>query len=77
MTLMGLMVFQCLVFFLQSDVNTMTFADESGHIIYFGSDDHLCKVISPLDYLFCLLFSSSTILSKHDMAFLKSFRLVF
>ncbi|KAH7666883.1 WD repeat protein DCAF11/LEC14B protein [Dioscorea alata] len=27
-----------------SDVNTVTFADESGHIIYSGSDDHLCKV---------------------------------
>ncbi|KAL3626166.1 L14B [Castilleja foliolosa] len=28
----------------QSDVNAVCFADESGHIIYSGSDDHLCKV---------------------------------
>ncbi|KAM0947724.1 putative transcription factor WD40-like family [Dioscorea sansibarensis] len=48
MTLMGLMVFQCLVFFLQSDVNPVTFADESGHIIYSGSDDHLYKVAGVL-----------------------------
>ncbi|KAK6130426.1 hypothetical protein DH2020_035836 [Rehmannia glutinosa] len=27
-----------------SDVNAVCFADESGHIIYSGSDDHLCKV---------------------------------
>ncbi|XP_072998242.1 LEC14B protein-like [Typha latifolia] len=27
-----------------SDVNTVTFADETGHIIYSGSDDNLCKV---------------------------------
>ncbi|KAK9281382.1 hypothetical protein L1049_004282 [Liquidambar formosana] len=27
-----------------SDVNTVCFADESGHIIYSGSDDNLCKV---------------------------------
>ncbi|CAL1397071.1 unnamed protein product [Linum trigynum] len=28
----------------QADVNTVCFADESGHVIYSGSDDHLCKV---------------------------------
>ncbi|KAM1083516.1 hypothetical protein ACFX19_022309 [Malus domestica] len=28
----------------QSDVNTVCFADESGHLIYSGSDDNLCKV---------------------------------
>ncbi|KAL8515470.1 hypothetical protein ACS0TY_014239 [Phlomoides rotata] len=28
----------------RSDVNAVCFADESGHIIYSGSDDHLCKV---------------------------------
>ncbi|KAJ9696341.1 hypothetical protein PVL29_008523 [Vitis rotundifolia] len=27
-----------------SDVNTVCFADESGHLIYSGSDDSLCKV---------------------------------
>ncbi|KAL3827890.1 hypothetical protein ACJIZ3_016692 [Penstemon smallii] len=27
-----------------SDVNTVCFADESGHLIYSGSDDNLCKV---------------------------------
>ncbi|KAL1825900.1 hypothetical protein ACET3Z_012678 [Daucus carota] len=27
-----------------SDVNTVTFADESGNLIYSGSDDNLCKV---------------------------------
>lgn len=31
-------------FFLQSDVNTVSFADETGHVIYSGSDDSLCKV---------------------------------
>lgn len=38
-----LMVAICL-FVLQSDVNTVCFADESGHLIYSGSDDNLCKV---------------------------------
>ncbi|XP_022854472.1 LEC14B protein-like [Olea europaea var. sylvestris] len=28
----------------KSDVNAVCFADETGHIIYSGSDDHLCKV---------------------------------
>ncbi|KAE8076897.1 hypothetical protein FH972_015519 [Carpinus fangiana] len=27
-----------------SDVNTVCFADESGHLLYSGSDDNLCKV---------------------------------
>ncbi|WCJ21453.1 DDB1- and CUL4-associated factor 11 [Euphorbia peplus] len=27
-----------------SDVNTVSFADESGHLIYSGSDDNFCKV---------------------------------
>lgn len=31
-------------FMLQSDVNSVCFADESGHLIYSGSDDNLCKV---------------------------------
>ncbi|KAF4384756.1 hypothetical protein F8388_002913 [Cannabis sativa] len=29
-----------------SDVNTVCFADESGHLIYSGSDDALCKLAS-------------------------------
>lgn len=28
----------------KADVNTVCFADETGHLIYSGSDDHLCKV---------------------------------
>ncbi|KAM1086780.1 hypothetical protein EV1_012420 [Malus domestica] len=28
----------------KSDVNTVCFADETGHLIYSGSDDNLCKV---------------------------------
>ncbi|EEF45451.1 LEC14B protein, putative [Ricinus communis] len=28
----------------QSDVNTVCFADETGHLIYSGSDDNFCKV---------------------------------
>ncbi|KAG8389407.1 hypothetical protein BUALT_Bualt02G0226000 [Buddleja alternifolia] len=28
----------------ESDVNTVCFADESGHLIYSGSDDNFCKV---------------------------------
>lgn len=31
---------------LQSDVNAVCFADETGHLIYSGSDDNLCKVNS-------------------------------
>lgn len=27
-----------------SDVNTVTFADDAGHLLYSGSDDNLCKV---------------------------------
>lgn len=37
-------------FLLQSDVNSVCFADESGHLIYSGSDDNLCKVIIILSY---------------------------
>lgn len=33
-----------LYFLLQSDVNTVCFADETGHLLYSGSDDNLCKV---------------------------------
>lgn len=32
-------------FLVQSDVNTVCFADDSGHIIYSGGDDNLCKVV--------------------------------
>ncbi|KAL4570259.1 hypothetical protein LXL04_025911 [Taraxacum kok-saghyz] len=28
----------------KSDVNAVCFADEAGHVLYSGSDDHLCKV---------------------------------
>ncbi|KAJ9549576.1 hypothetical protein OSB04_022119 [Centaurea solstitialis] len=28
----------------RSDVNAVCFADEAGHVLYSGSDDHLCKV---------------------------------
>lgn len=28
----------------RSDVNTVCFADETGHLLFSGSDDHLCKV---------------------------------
>lgn len=37
---------------IQSDVNTVTFADETGNLIYSGSDDNLCKVIFYLCYTF-------------------------
>lgn len=30
--------------YFQADVNVVTFADETGHIIFSGSDDSLCKV---------------------------------
>ena len=32
------------LFTFQSDVNTVAFADESGNLLYSGSDDNLCKV---------------------------------
>jgi WD repeat-containing protein 23 len=35
-------------FALQADVNTVCFADETGHLIYSGSDDSFCKVCSTL-----------------------------
>lgn len=41
--LLHILMVICL-FVLQSDVNTVCFADESGHLIYSGSDDNLCKV---------------------------------
>lgn len=30
--------------FSKADVNAVTFADESGNLLYSGSDDSLCKV---------------------------------
>lgn len=35
---------------LQSDVNTVCFADETGNLIYSGSDDTFCKVNLMLIY---------------------------
>ena len=35
---------------LQSDVNTVCFADETGNLIYSGSDDTFCKVNLTLIY---------------------------
>ncbi|KAL5123754.1 LEC14B [Glycine soja] len=32
--------------FLQSDVNTVRFADETSHLIYSGSDDSFCKFLN-------------------------------
>ena len=50
-------------FVLQSDVNTVCFADESGHLIYSGSDDTYCKVTLTLIYGICIwdwfLFSTN------------------
>lgn len=37
-------------FMLQSDVNTVCFADETGNLIYSGSDDTFCKVNLTLIY---------------------------
>ena len=31
----------------QDDVNTVTYADETCHLIFSGSDDHTCKVGLP------------------------------
>lgn len=45
MNMKGNAIFVCFPC-LQSDVNTVCFADESGHLIYSGSDDALCKVNS-------------------------------
>ena len=44
-------------FVLQSDVNTVCFADESGHLIYSGSDDTYCKVLLHIWYLYLGLVS--------------------
>ncbi|RWV99549.1 hypothetical protein BHE74_00012928 [Ensete ventricosum] len=44
------MIHKCLYDFFGStisfDVNTVAFADETGNVIYSGSDDNLCKVLS-------------------------------
>ena len=45
----------------QSDVNTVCFADESGHLIYSGSDDSLCKV----NYISSCSLSSWSLHTKH------------
>ncbi len=47
-------LFKALHFALQSDVNTVCFADESGHLIYSGSDDTYCKVTLTLIYGICI-----------------------
>lgn len=50
-------VLNLFMFHVQSDVNTVCFADESGHLIYSGSDDNLCKVnIVPTIKLIVLSF---------------------
>lgn len=41
------------MFTLQSDVNAVCFADEAGHVLYSGSDDHLCKVNSS-SFVICM-----------------------
>jgi len=44
-------------FMLQSDVNTVCFADETSHLIYSGSDDSFCKVCStPYDGFFLSIY---------------------
>ena len=46
-----LKVFILELLLLQSDVNSVCFADETGHLIYSGSDDNLCKVnLIPLPF---------------------------
>lgn len=47
--------FKCNVYLMQSDVNTVSFADESGNLIYSGSDDNLCKVNSRFFFFLNLL----------------------
>lgn len=42
------LVLRLIIFTFQSDVNTVTFADETGQILYSGSDDDLCKVNSSI-----------------------------
>ena len=43
-------------FTLQADVNTVCFADETGHLIYSGSDDSFCKVCSTIRWLLLLCY---------------------
>lgn len=40
----------------QDDVNAVVFADESCHLIYSGSDDHICKVVRKVTTPSCILF---------------------
>ncbi len=39
----------------QDDVNAVVFADESCHLIYSGSDDHICKVLRKVTRPSCIL----------------------
>jgi hypothetical protein len=39
----------------QDDVNAVVFADESCHLIYSGSDDHICKVVRKATRPSCIL----------------------
>lgn len=71
---------------MQSDVNTVSFADESGNLIYSGSDDNLCKVkrFFVLDYLLYILEtvqvvviqdSGGRIMYLYGKTFLRTFKL--
>lgn len=54
------------MFSLQSDVNTVCFADEGGHLIYSGSDDTLCKVICH-----CNTYNFAFLLYIHHVYFIE------
>ena len=45
------------LFTFQSDVNTVAFADESGNLLYSGSDDNLCKVAYYYYFFYVIAFS--------------------
>ena len=55
--------------FCKDDVNAVTFADESGNLLYSGSDDSLCKVsIVWMVFLFVILASLGlSVLSNRDL----------
>lgn len=38
------------ILFIQADVNTVCYADETGHLLFSGSDDTYCKVPLPNMY---------------------------
>jgi hypothetical protein len=58
-------------FTFQSDVNTVTFANESGDLIYSGSDDNLCKVACTYKLLCLIIYDWVAFRLIHNLKHMK------